>query len=72
MNGDAFRACVEQVLSQKLYKWDVVVMNNLPTHKVSRIRTMIEETGGIIAECIEKFPTKKWRNYFAAAGYELN
>ena len=45
MNGDAFRAYVEQVLVPELNKGDVVIMDNLPAHKVGTIRTMIEDTG---------------------------
>ena len=34
MNGEAFRAYVEQVLVPELAAGDVVVMDNLPAHKV--------------------------------------
>ena len=111
MNGDAFRAYVEQVLVPELNKGDVVIMDNLPAHKVGGIRTMSEGAGArflylppyspdfypiemafsklnamlrkasartitelwlVIAEGIEKFPAKNCRNYFAAAGYDLD
>ena len=42
MNGDAFRAYVEQVLVPELAKGDIVIMDNLPAHKVSGVRTAIE------------------------------
>ncbi len=45
MNGDAFRAYVEQVLVPELKKGDVVIMDNLPAHKVTRVRTAIEGAG---------------------------
>jgi len=45
MNGNAFRAYVEQVLVPELNKGDVVIMDNLPAHKVGGIRTMIEDAG---------------------------
>jgi hypothetical protein len=45
MNGNAFRAYVEQVLVPELNKGDVVIMDNLPTHKVGGTRTMIEDAG---------------------------
>ena len=45
MNGDAFRAYVEQILVPELNKGDVVIMDNLPAHKVGAIRTMIEDAG---------------------------
>jgi transposase len=38
MNGEAFRAYVEQVLVPELAAGDVVVMDNLPAHKVGGIR----------------------------------
>ena len=45
MNGDAFRAYVEQVLVQELAKGDIIIMDNLPAHKVSGVRTAIEGAG---------------------------
>ena len=41
MNGDAFRAYVEQVLVPE----PIVIMDNLLAHKVSGVRTAIEEAG---------------------------
>ena len=45
MNGDAFRAYAEQVLAPELRPGDVVVMDNLPSHKVGGIREAIEAAG---------------------------
>lgn len=45
MNGDAFRAYVEQVLVPELRPDDIVIMDNLPAHKVSGARDMIENAG---------------------------
>ncbi len=45
MNGDAFLAYIEQVLVPELAKGDVVVMDNLPAHKVSGVRRAIEDAG---------------------------
>lgn len=45
MNGDAFRAYVEQVLVPELSEGDVVIMDNLPAHKVTGIRQAIENAG---------------------------
>ena len=45
MNGDAFRAYVDQVLVPELAKGDVVLMDNLPAHKVAGVRQMIEAAG---------------------------
>lgn len=45
MNGDAFRAYVEQVLVPELRPDDIVIMDNLPAHKVNGVRDMIENAG---------------------------
>lgn len=45
MNGTAFRAYVEQVLVPTLKPGDVVIMDNLPAHKVSGVREAIEAAG---------------------------
>ena len=45
MNGAAFLAYVEQVLSPTLRPGDVVVMDNLPAHKPAVVREAIERTG---------------------------
>ena len=43
MDGDVFRAYVERVLVPELVPGDVVVMDNLPAHKVRGVREMIED-----------------------------
>ena len=45
VDGDIFRAYVEHVLSAALKPGDVVVMDNLSSHKVSGVRQMIENAG---------------------------
>lgn len=45
MNGAAFLAYVEQVLAPTLTPGDIVVMDNLPAHKLSSVREAIEATG---------------------------
>jgi len=45
MHGSAFRAYVEQVLVPELNPGDVVVMDNLPAHKVAGVRETIEAAG---------------------------
>jgi transposase len=45
MNGDAFRAYVEQILVPTLAPGDIVVMDNLSSHKVSGVRQAIEARG---------------------------
>ena len=48
MDGDAFRAYVIEVLVPELTPGDVVIMDNLPAHKVRGIRQAIEEAGAIL------------------------
>lgn len=45
VNGDVFVAFVEHVLVPRLKPGDVVVMDNLSSHKVKRVRELIEHTG---------------------------
>ena len=45
MNGDAFLAYIEQVLVPELAKGEVVIMDNLPAHKVTGVRQAIEGGG---------------------------
>src|SRR3954464_8235750 len=42
VNGDIFRAYVEQILAPTLGPGDIVVMDNLPCHKVAGIQEAIE------------------------------
>jgi hypothetical protein len=42
VNGDVFEAFVEQVLVPELRPGDVVIMDNLSSHKRARIRELIE------------------------------
>jgi transposase len=48
MNGDLFEADVEQVLVPALQPGDVVVMDNLSSHKRARVRERIEAAGGTL------------------------
>ena len=45
MNGTIFRAYVEQILTPTLSPGDLVVMDNLSSHKVAGIREAIEAIG---------------------------
>ena len=45
MDGEAFLAYVEKVLVPELAPGDVVVMDNLPAHKVAGVRDAIEAAG---------------------------
>ena len=48
MNGDAFRVYVEQVLAPTLSPGDMVVMDNLPSHKVQGVQQAIEAKNAIL------------------------
>jgi transposase len=48
MTGAAFRAYVEQALVPELAPGDVVVMDNLPAHKVKGVREAIEGAGATL------------------------
>ena len=45
MNGEAFTAYAEKVLAPTLRPGDIVIMDNLPAHKVSGARAAIERAG---------------------------
>ena len=45
MNGTAFLAYTEQVLAPELRPGDIVVMDNLPSHKISGVREAIDKVG---------------------------
>ncbi len=45
MNGLIFQAWLEQQLTPTLAEGDIVVMDNLPAHKVAGVRTIIEKAG---------------------------
>lgn len=45
MDGPAFRAYVGQVLVPELREGDIVVMDNLPAHKVAGVRDAIKAAG---------------------------
>lgn len=45
MNGEAFLAYVEQVLTCEINAGDIVILDNLPAHKVSGAKQAIEAKG---------------------------
>jgi transposase len=45
MTGVAFLAYAEQVLAPDLCPGDIVIMDNLPAHKITGVRAAIEKTG---------------------------
>ena len=48
VNGDVFEAFVDQVLAPQLRPGDVVVMDNLSSHKRARTRRLIERAGAAL------------------------
>ena len=48
MNGEAFLVYVEKVLVPSLAAGDIVVVDNLPAHKVAGVRAQIEAAGAIL------------------------
>jgi transposase len=48
MNGETFRAYVEQVLALTLRRGDIVFMDNVPVHKVAGVQEAIEGRGAIL------------------------
>ncbi len=48
MNGTAFKAYVEQVLAPSLRPGDIVVMDNLSSHKVDGVRKAIKMAGAFL------------------------
>ncbi len=48
MSGPAFLAYVEQVLVPSLSPGDVVIMDNLPAHKLANVRAAIEAAGAAL------------------------
>jgi transposase len=48
MDGETFRAYVEQFLAPTLTSGQIVIMDNLPAHKVAGVREAIEATGAML------------------------
>ncbi len=48
INGEAFVAWVEQMLAPELQPGDIVIMDNLGSHKVCGVRQAIEATGAAV------------------------
>ena len=45
INGEKFRAWVEQFLAPEFKPGDIVILDNLPSHKVEGVRAAIEKAG---------------------------
>lgn len=48
MDGDSFLAYVEQFLAPSLRPSDIVIMDNLSSHKVAGVRHLIEAKGAML------------------------
>ena len=48
INGDIFRAYVEQVLAPTLRPGDIVILDNLGSHKVAGVRDAIQASGATL------------------------
>ena len=48
MNGESFRAYIEQILAPTLRRGEIVFMDNVPVHKVAGVREAIEARGAIL------------------------
>lgn len=48
MNGNAFKVFIEKCLLPQLWKGAVVVMDNLPAHKVVEIEPLIQSVGASV------------------------
>lgn len=48
MNGETFRAYIEQFLAPTLAHGDIVIMDNLASHKVAGVREAIEARGATL------------------------
>jgi len=48
MNGEIFLAWLEQELIPTLAKGDIVVMDNLPAHKIACLRLLTEAAGAVL------------------------
>ncbi len=45
VDGDIFRIYLEQVLGPELRQGDILILDNLSTHKVSGVRELLQERG---------------------------
>ncbi len=68
VNGDVFEAFVEQVLVPQLRPGDIVIMDNLSSHKRPRIRELIESRQAVLDAVTPADAT----NCFRHAGYTLH
>ncbi len=69
MNGAIFQAYVEQCLTPTLAPGDIVVMDNLPAHKVQGVRRAIRAAGAELLYLPPYSPDLNPIELLFAAGY---
>ncbi len=69
VNGELFLAYVEQVLVPTLINGDIVIMDNLGSHKVAGVRQAIEATGNALGDLVACFSPTECANFLRHAGY---
>src|SRR6266699_3163843 len=62
MNGLIFRTYLEHCLIPTLTPGDIVIMDNLPAHKVAGVREIIEAVGARLVSCRPTRPTSTRSN----------
>ena len=60
MTGEMFRAYVEQMIAPSLRSEDVVVLDNLPAHKVAGVREAIRAVGASLLYLPAYSPDLVW------------
>lgn len=68
INAVAFQAYVEQVLIPELSPGDIVVMDNLGSHKGPQVRTAIEAAGAVHKAHLRKAAERTVEGLWAAIG----
>jgi transposase len=74
INGEWLRTYVEKVLAPTLRPGDIVILDNLSSHKVAGVRATVEARGARLL-CLPPYSpdlnpsTDECANYFANAGY---
>lgn len=72
LNGDLFRAYVQQQLAPQLKSGDIVLMDNLPSHKVSGVAEAIRSAGAELVYLPPYSPDKNpIENVFAKVKGEI-
>jgi hypothetical protein len=69
INGEWFKAYVEQVLVPTLQPGDVVVMDNLGSHKGKAAERTVEATWRRIGTLLDRFSAAECANYLVNSGY---